>query len=198
MLLKKEPGGKTGTSQRLVGNSYSAGQHNASFVGFFPADNPKIVCLVVVHSPTASQYGGSVSAPIFHDVAKRIIEADLNLVPEKKNIYRKQNLIEKLMTDLKSDTKPKTNTYMDLSKQTTTGSKQRIPVAGNKSQMPDLMNQPMRDAVARLNDLGITCKVNGTGRVVYQSIEPGGKISSDVVCFIKCERSSKKIKVSVN
>lgn len=193
-------GGKTGTSQRLVNNNYSAGSHNATFVGFFPADNPQVICLIVVHAPKIGQYGGVVSAPIFHEVAKRMVETDLNLVPNKKKIERKQTLVDQLIADLKSDTKQKTDkkTFMDLSQKKFEGAKQRIVITGNKYEMPNLMNQSMRDAIARLNELGIQYKMNGTGKVVWQSLEPGSKITPGTLCSIKCEPTLKKINMSVN
>ena len=44
-------GGKTGTAQQLENGSYTSRKHNSSFVGFFPADNPKIICMIVVNAP---------------------------------------------------------------------------------------------------------------------------------------------------
>ena len=66
--------GKTGTAQRLVNGSYSSASHNASFVGFFPSENPVILIAVVIDNPKSGQfYGGHVSAPIFKNIATRII-----------------------------------------------------------------------------------------------------------------------------
>ncbi len=66
-------GGKTGTSQRLVNGSYSKANYNSSFIGFFPAENPKIVCLILLNSPKVGRYGGLAAAPIFKNVSQRII-----------------------------------------------------------------------------------------------------------------------------
>jgi cell division protein FtsI (penicillin-binding protein 3) len=66
--------GKTGTAQRLVNGQYSSNHHNASFVGFFPSENPVILIAVVIDNPKSGQfYGGHVSAPIFKSIATRII-----------------------------------------------------------------------------------------------------------------------------
>jgi hypothetical protein len=51
---------------------YSKEKYNASFVGFFPADDPQIVLLVLLDSPTNGYYGGQVAAPIFREIALRI------------------------------------------------------------------------------------------------------------------------------
>jgi cell division protein FtsI/penicillin-binding protein 2 len=66
--------GKTGTSQKLVNGQYSKQNYNASFVGFFPADDPQIIVSVILDAPrSGSYYGGAVSAPIFKKIAERII-----------------------------------------------------------------------------------------------------------------------------
>ncbi len=191
-------GGKTGTAQRLVNNSYSSAHHNSSFIGFFPADNPKIVCLILINSPRVGEYGGLVAAPVFHDVAKRLIETDLSLVPEKKNIERKQNLIDRLVADIKTSPKIKTTTFADVADKHVSNISTRKFFNGNNSSMPNLMNQSMRDAIAQLNELGLKCKISGTGKVVWQSLEPGSSIAPGSECIIKCEPSIKKIPSSVN
>lgn len=61
--------GKTGTAQQLVKGEWTK-QYYSSFAGFFPAENPKIVLLVVIDNPEIGYYGGAVAAPIF----KRIVQ----------------------------------------------------------------------------------------------------------------------------
>ncbi|MGE5042313.1 MAG: peptidoglycan D,D-transpeptidase FtsI family protein [Candidatus Levyibacteriota bacterium] len=65
--------GKTGTAQIPVAGHYDPKETIASFVGFFPADDPKITMLVLVHRPKTSIYGAETAAPIFFAVAKDII-----------------------------------------------------------------------------------------------------------------------------
>lgn len=77
-MVVKTPGvriaGKTGTSRKHVNGKYEEGSYNASFVGFFPADKPEIVCLVMMENPRAGgYYGATASAPIFKAIADRII-----------------------------------------------------------------------------------------------------------------------------
>jgi membrane peptidoglycan carboxypeptidase len=69
--------GKTGTAQQLSGGEYSKSKYNASFVGFFPADDPKVTLLVLLDSPTNGYYGGGVAAPIFREIARRIAGASV-------------------------------------------------------------------------------------------------------------------------
>jgi cell division protein FtsI (penicillin-binding protein 3) len=66
--------GKTGTSRKFVDGKYEAGSYNASFVGFFPAEKPEIVCLVILENPKTGGYTGAMaSAPIFKAIAQQII-----------------------------------------------------------------------------------------------------------------------------
>lgn len=65
--------GKTGTAQIPVAGHYDPNQTVASFVGFFPADNPKVTILVVIHKPKTSIYGSETAAPIFFKTAQDII-----------------------------------------------------------------------------------------------------------------------------
>ena len=191
-------GGKTGTSQRLVNNSYSGSQHSSTFVGFFPAEDPQIVCLVLVNSPKIGQYGGLVSAPIFHNIAQRLIETDPGLVPNRKKIERKLSLIDQLVTDLKSVPKTVPKSYFDPGERKVENYKQRIVFNGNTTIMPDLFSVSMRDAVAQLNELGLQYKISGSGKVVWQSLEPGQSIAPGLVCTLRCEPSNRKINASGN
>jgi cell division protein FtsI (penicillin-binding protein 3) len=63
--------GKTGTAQKVVNGTYSDSQFVASFVGFAPAADPKLLVAIVVDTPTqGSYYGGTVAAPAFGEIAK--------------------------------------------------------------------------------------------------------------------------------
>lgn len=66
--------GKTGTSQRLVNGEYTNKSHNASFAGYFPAENPKVIITVILNNPKSGEYyGGKVAAPIFRNIASKIL-----------------------------------------------------------------------------------------------------------------------------
>ena len=72
--LAKVPGfsaaGKTGTAQKLEPNgTYSHSKFVASFIGFAPAEDPKIAIVVIVDQPNPYYFGGVVSAPVFKNVA---------------------------------------------------------------------------------------------------------------------------------
>ncbi|MFP4227669.1 MAG: penicillin-binding transpeptidase domain-containing protein [Salinivenus sp.] len=63
--------GKTGTALETAEGDYSGERARASFVGFFPADDPEVALLVMIGAPETSVYGGEVAAPVFHRVARR-------------------------------------------------------------------------------------------------------------------------------
>lgn len=75
-IAGKVPGyavaGKTGTAQKVIQGrkGYQAGQTIASFIGFLPADNPELLCLVVVDSPqTDGRWGNTIAGPVFNAIA---------------------------------------------------------------------------------------------------------------------------------
>jgi len=74
--------GKTGTARKLGDDGvYSDSKHIASFVGFTPAENPKLVILVVIDEPKGKYYGGTVAAPVFRRIAREALNY-LNIPPQ--------------------------------------------------------------------------------------------------------------------
>jgi cell division protein FtsI/penicillin-binding protein 2 len=61
--------GKTGTAQVAENGAYSKTKYIASFIGFAPAQNPKLLAAVIVDQPQGEIYGGSVAAPAFGKIA---------------------------------------------------------------------------------------------------------------------------------
>tara|TARA_R100000655_G_scaffold107281_3_gene157504 strand:+ start:47 stop:2185 length:2139 start_codon:yes stop_codon:yes gene_type:complete len=70
--------GKTGTAKKVYQGRYS-NKYLASFVGFFPAEDPKYVCLIMLNEPKTSGYGGYTAGPIFRETAKRIAGLDRDI-----------------------------------------------------------------------------------------------------------------------
>ncbi len=68
-------GGKTGTAQKYENGVISAGKYVMSFVGFFPANDPQYIALVIVDEPIGGQYGSTVAAPICKNIFDEIIKA---------------------------------------------------------------------------------------------------------------------------
>ena len=74
--------GKTGTTLLAYGEKSEDNikQYQTSFVGFFPAENPKYSCMVVVNNPKENGfYGGNVSAPVFKEISDKVFAADISI-----------------------------------------------------------------------------------------------------------------------
>lgn len=170
-------GGKTGTSQKLIGGNYSKAEYNSSFIGYFPADKPRVLCFVLVNSPTIGRYGSLVAAPIFRNITERIVNTNPGYFrhdPEiEQDIYSKDvNIV------FSKDDKPHEPGSI----------KQAINHESfTTNKMPDLKNHSMRDAIVLLTRLGIKYSVTGSGKVVSQSIAPGSKLKPGMVCKLECK-----------
>lgn len=173
-------GGKTGTSQIYSSRGYSSDSYNSSFIGFLPAENPKLIGLILVTSPQKGRYGGSVAAPIFKNIMTRLMESDLDIKKQQKPDDR----INKLITDIndkENNGEFKFSNYQEKSKS------ENNRYNFNGSVMPDLKNRSLRDALLILSQLGVKYNIKGNGRVVYQSVKPGEELSKDHVVTIKCK-----------
>jgi len=73
--------GKTGTAQKVENGAYVSGKYLASFIGFFPADDPELCISIVMDEPKEGYYGGKVCGPVFKDVAERCASY-LNIPPD--------------------------------------------------------------------------------------------------------------------
>ncbi len=73
--------GKTGTAQKVENGVYVTGKYEASFIGFFPADNPQVCISIVMDEPREGYYGGLVCGPVFKEVAERCASY-LNIPPD--------------------------------------------------------------------------------------------------------------------
>jgi cell division protein FtsI/penicillin-binding protein 2 len=73
--------GKTGTAQKVENGVYVSGKYEASFLGFFPADNPQLCISIVMDEPKEGYYGGQVCGPVFKEIAERCASY-LNIPPD--------------------------------------------------------------------------------------------------------------------
>jgi len=183
-------GGKTGTSKILENGKYSASNYNSSFIGFFPVENPQVVCLILLYSPKVEGYGGLVAAPIFREVTKRILisqeESFQNDSPKPKEDREDIKFIKTKSVD---EVKPVTlKTY---SEDYTVN--QNIKLT---NVMPDLKSYSLREALVILNKLELKYKITGSGKISSQSIAPGTIITKGLVCKIICRETQNSVFVN--
>ena len=111
-------GGKTGTAQKVENGSYMAGNYIVSFIGFLPADDPKVVVYVAIDNPKGViQYGGTVAAPVAKNILEDTITA-LNIEksdkPNEKNYQfweKKYIEVPNVVNQKLDDVKDKLNTF---------------------------------------------------------------------------------------
>ena len=66
-------GGKTGTAQKYEDGKIASGKYISSFIGFFPADKPQYLALIIVDEPQGTYYGSAVAAPVAKEIFEDII-----------------------------------------------------------------------------------------------------------------------------
>jgi cell division protein FtsI (penicillin-binding protein 3) len=171
-----EVAGKTGTAQKvdtLLGG-YSEDRYMSGFMGFAPADEPKLVLLIVIDEPQGSIYGGVVAAPVFKEIIEDVLPY-LNVLP-------KGTLIVKKESD--STFKKETSGNEPFIQEVKVGEGAEIVV------MPDLTGLSMRNALSRIQGKGLIIKVSGNGKVVEQTPKPGAMIEKGDICYLKFQFSS--------
>ncbi|MDD4190594.1 MAG: penicillin-binding transpeptidase domain-containing protein [Mangrovibacterium sp.] len=180
--------GKTGTAQVAYQNEgYSReGRKNyqASFVGYFPADDPQYTAIVVIVGPKGSYYGGSVAGPVFKEVVGRTYAAFLEYrndtsekvirIPEIKTAFRHDT--ETVIGDLQLqiNTQQANGDLIRIGVQ-----KDQVQVAGITLQegiVPDVTGMGGSDALYLLEQCGLRVVMNGVGKVVRQSVAAGTQV----------------------
>jgi cell division protein FtsI (penicillin-binding protein 3) len=193
MNLKNENykiAGKTGTAQiakqRSGYRSGSGVSYQASFAGYFPADNPVYSCIVVVNSPSNGVYYGNVIAGnVFKEISDKVFATSLDIQPmlvrnkqmldipyAKTGIRKDLNYIFNKLdinindNDVESDwvSTGKTDNQVEY--------KQRTVI---ESLVPNVVDMGLKDAIYLLENAGLKVIVRGRGKVVKQSIRPGVK-----------------------
>lgn len=178
-----EVAGKTGTSKMIVNGTYSNQNYYSSFIGFFPAENPSLVCYVLVNDPKKEKYGSKVAAPIFKNIAERLIKDDPDrFLNNDRESFNKNDEDQKTLEDelrfVKVSKPPGNSLRRDTDITTVTA----------KNIMPDLKGYTIKEALKILNKLGINYSVNGSGVVIEQSVKPGSKITGKMVCKLSCSQ----------
>lgn len=181
--------GKTGTAILDGKKSNQKTDYQASFVGFFPAEEPHYSCIVVVNSlpNTGGYYGGEVAAPVFQEIAEKVFAKDIKL----QEVYQEDTL-EELAQIALPPTKSGVETdivklYEMLEiphKKSTQASLVYPSLEGaivnlkeyqlmENGKVPNVMNMGLRDALFILENEGLKVRFKGAGKVIKQSLKAG-------------------------
>ncbi len=179
--------GKTGTAQianRKYGYKGNV-SYQASFVGYFPADNPKYSCIVVVNAPSAGvYYGNLVAGQVFKEIADKVYSTHFDLhgaevfvddnslsIPYSRKGYKKE--LEFVLDNLHIpyENLGVTSDWVATEKR---DSAIRLRNRYIKDRLvPDVTGMGAKDAMFVLENLGLNVVINGRGAVGSQSIKSG-------------------------
>jgi cell division protein FtsI (penicillin-binding protein 3) len=153
--------GKTGTCQKDYADKDKR-NYISSFVGYFPANNPKYSCIVVIHEPdkNVGYYGADVSGPVFKKVAQKIYTDS--------PIIDTINSVELSYTEIENSYE----TYFEMAQK-------------YKTIMPDLKGMPAMDAITILENMGVRVKTVGSGHVAKQSVVRGTKLTKNQIVILE-------------
>jgi cell division protein FtsI (penicillin-binding protein 3) len=157
--------GKTGTAQKAEHGVYSAKKRVSSFIGFVPADNPRLVSLVLVDEPEGNVYGGVVAAPAFRNIAQGALR-QLAVAP------RDGAVIPNMPAQAEpSAQRPIKRPGVQLASST-------------EDAVPDFLGLSMREALEKAQSMRISLKMQGSGYVVKQTPAPGDRRQEEQVVVV--------------
>lgn len=186
--------GKTGTAQiankKFGYQNESKVVYNSSFAGYFPANDPKYSCIVVINKPQqGGYYGSTVAAPVFKEISDKVYATQLDihmretgekLLAELPKTFGERHEIETILKELNYNqsldnpdatwVEAQYNKTMELAK---------LEAKTFKAQetVPDVRGLKAKDAIFLLENSGMEVEISGRGIVAQQSIQPGTKIS---------------------
>ena len=160
--------GKTGTAQKAdPRGGYADGQWTSNFVGFVPAQRPRLVISVVIDEPVIEHYGGAVAGPVFRRIASDSLR-HLGVPPEASG--------DKLAEVVKALREQKGASAPTPRKIETEGSASAGQLAEGQVRVPDLKGYGARAALVVLNRAGLSATLAGTGAAIEQSPAPGAVV----------------------
>jgi len=166
--------GKTGTSQKFDFDlgCYSAKKVEASFIGFFPAEDPQMVILVMLDEPEIHRWGGAAAAPVFKNVSEQILRCS-NKSMELKELAADENSETARIIQASIATK---TIYHDKEV--------------DESVIPDFEGMSIREVLRISQSRGIDVKIAGSGWVVSQNPAPGVRIEENLPCYVLFNRGA--------
>ncbi len=175
--------GKTGTAQVIRNGRYTR-KYYTSFAGYFPADKPMYSCIVVINEPKGVfQYGASVAAPVFQEIANMIYAQNID-VHEPYQFAQAEPGVFPVIKGGKQDELALICKQLKIQNNTTTEDEWvRTQVKDNAvlwttngiapGVVPNVLGMTLRDAIFILENQGLTVEYRGAGRVSDQSQLPG-------------------------
>jgi cell division protein FtsI (penicillin-binding protein 3) len=172
--------GKTGTAQKVdpLTHRYSVDKRFSSFVGFAPAEAPRLAVGVFVDEPRGEVYGGEVAAPVFREVVEHALKA--MGVPTSAGDETAAASATASTTSTSTATSSTSSTApTPTASSDDTSSSAAIEEAAERAgsvggvAVPALAGLPARVALRRLEEIELTGEVTGSGRVTAQSPRPG-------------------------
>jgi len=161
-------GGKTGTAEKpdLVNGGYKEGEYIASFVGFFPADDPRIVGLVTLDNPKGKHFGSQTAGPAFKSIVSKIYSWQKTPFAS----AEKDTIAQSSGRSLKKDL-----------------SVQRRLTQEKLLKVPNVTGLTAREAALILTSYDVDFRLSGSGIVAEQRPKAGTFVSQEEICVIKCE-----------
>ena len=190
--------GKTGTAQKIEKGRYVR-KYYTSFAGYFPADNPKYSCIVIVDSPKGYYMEGSTTAaPVFREISDKIYSTDfvLHKPLEVKNTAKKGHF-PMIKGGYRDDLKYLCNKLAISNHTRTEEDWVKSSVSNNsvfwkskgmiENLVPNVLGYTLKDAIFVLENEGLQVKFEGKGRVIKQSQQPGTKVlnGSEIILHLE-------------
>jgi cell division protein FtsI (penicillin-binding protein 3) len=165
-----EVAGKTGTAQKAdpVHGGYAAKKRVASFIGFVPANDPRLVALVLIDEPEMNVYGGVVAAPVFRNIAQAALR-HLAVAPQQGAVVPVPPSQSEAL--LRRPVKPNNSAGMDPGGDAT----------------PDFVGLSLREALEKAQTLKVKLRLQGNGYVVKQSPQAGGHWNEESVVVLNLQ-----------
>jgi cell division protein FtsI/penicillin-binding protein 2 len=208
--------GKTGTAYKFMNGRYATNNYVSSFVGFVPADDPKLVIYVSLDDPRGLYWGGYTAGPVFKEVAKRVLAyqmvpatneptvavatKDQRTVPSFAGLTKDQCewLAEASGLNLKftgrgprvvAQSAPAGAPLMagDQNPGRLVLTLGKPEIASNGGLMPELRGKTKRQALALLAPLGVRVNFRGEGVVRSQFPLAGRSVASNMACELNCD-----------
>ena len=168
--------GKTGTAQKWKNGKYSNNDFISNFIGFFPADSPQLLALIMLDEPSKPFHWGNEGAAVaFNRIMRRIINMDDTISPPLNDHIAFE--AKKIMAASEKDN-------IELIKEKLPLNLSTFSRNSNKTKVPEVRGLSMRKTMTTLNEFGLRYKINGSGKVYWQSPEPGKIVTKGTVCIV--------------